>query len=163
MTVVCYNHPMNSDCLFCKIISGDVPAASVYEDEHSFAFLDIHPINPGHILLIPKKHYENLTTMPDELLAHMAPVIKKLAIAAKHAVGADGINIGMNNDLAAGQVIFHAHIHIIPRFTGDGLVHWHGARDYTEGEMETVAKKIKEKFLATTQEISPSKMYRQAD
>lgn len=139
---------MNSDCLFCKIISGDVPAASVHEDEHSLAFLDIHPINPGHILLIPKKHHENIYTLPDELLSLMAPVIKKLAIAAKHAVGADGINIGMNNDLAAGQVIFHAHIHIIPRFTGDGLVHWHGARNYTEGEMETVAKKIKEKFFS---------------
>ncbi|MHB8651614.1 MAG: HIT family protein [Minisyncoccota bacterium] len=137
---------MNATCLFCKIISGDVPAANVYEDEHSLAFLDIHPINPGHILLVPKAHLENLSAMPDELLARMAPVIKKLALAAKSAVGADGINIGMNNDSAAGQVIFHAHIHIIPRFTNDGLIHWHGARDYAEDEMANVATQIRVKL-----------------
>lgn len=130
------------DCLFCKIIRGEIPSAKVYEDEHSFAFLDIKPINPGHVLLIPKKHSLNLYEMPDETLRELAPTIKKLSIAIKKAVNADGINIGMNNDPAAGQLVFHSHIHIIPRFVGDGHEHWHGA-PYQEGEISEVAEKIK--------------------
>lgn len=133
---------MDTNCLFCKIIGGEIPATKVYEDEHSFAFLDIHPINIGHTLIIPKEHFTNLYETPDETLSHLAIVIKKLSIAVKSAVNADGINIGMNNDPVAGQVIFHTHIHVIPRFADDGLIHWHGARDYVEGEAAEVAQKI---------------------
>jgi len=135
---------MNTDCLFCKIIKGEIPSAKVYEDEHSFAFLNIRPINPGHTLLVPKKHFANLYEMPDEILANLAPVIKKLGIAVKKAVGADGINIGMNNDPAAGQLVFHAHIHIMPRFKNDGHEHWHGTPYKNDAEIKTVAKKISE-------------------
>jgi len=138
-----YNVPMNTDCLFCKIIAGEIPSAKVYEDEHSFAFLDLHPVNIGHTLVVPKAHHVNLYETPDETLSHIAVVVKKLSIAIKTAVNAQGINIEMNNDPVAGQVIFHTHIHIIPRFSGDGFEHWQGARDYAEGEAETVAAKIK--------------------
>ena len=133
------------DCLFCKIVAGDIPSTKVYEDACAFAFLDITPVNPGHILLVPKEHSENLYEMPDELLAAMAPVVKKLAIAVKDATGAQGINLGMNNDPAAGQVIFHAHIHIIPRFKNDGHKHWQG-KPYQDGEIEGIATNIRMKL-----------------
>ncbi len=132
---------MDPNCLFCKIIKGEIPSAKVYEDEHSYAFLDIKPINLGHTLLLPKKHFANLYEIPDDALSRLAPTIKKLAIAVKKAVGADGINIGMNNDNAAGQLVFHAHIHIMPRFKNDGHQHWHG-KQYQDSEIDGVAKKI---------------------
>lgn len=133
---------MHDTCLFCKIITQEIPSSKIYEDENCYAFLDLHPINIGHTLLVPKTHSVNLYEMGDDTLAVLAPVIKKVAVAIKSALNADGINIEMNNDPVAGQVIFHSHIHIIPRFQGDGFKHWHGARDYHEGEMEEVAKKI---------------------
>lgn len=133
---------MEHDCLFCKIVKGEVPSEKVHEDECSFAFLDIKPINPGHTLLVPKKHFANLYEIPDETLRALAPAIKKLAVGVKKAVGADGINIGMNNDPAAGQLVFHAHIHIMPRFEGDGHKHWQG-KPYDDGEEKRVGEKIR--------------------
>jgi len=132
-------------CVFCRIAKREIPAEIVYEDENSLAFLDITPINPGHILLIPKEHYENLYEMPDDLLAKMAPVIKKLAVAAKEGVGAEGINLGMNNERPAGQLVFHAHFHIMPRFASDDHTHWKGA-PYKDGEASKVAEKIKSRL-----------------
>ena len=133
---------MNNNCIFCKITKGEVPCAKIYEDETVFAFLAHNPINIGHTLLVPKIHAVNIYEMPDETLAKLAPVLKKLATSIKSATGADGINIEMNNDSAAGQIIFHAHLHIVPRFKDDGFTHWKGARDYREGEMSIVAEKI---------------------
>ena len=133
---------MDPNCLFCKIINGEIPAAKVYEDEYSYAFLDIKPINPGHTLLVPKKHYTNIYETPDELLSKLAPIIKKLSIAGKKAVGADGMIVSMNNEPAAGQVVFHSHIHIVPRFQNDGYEHWHGT-PYRDGEAEKVSDQIK--------------------
>lgn len=133
---------MNTNCLFCKIASGVIQSAKIYADEEFFAFLDIKPVNPGHTLLIPKKHSVNLYDMPDETLARIAPIIKKLATAVKNGTGADGINIGMNNDPAAGQEVRHAHIHIIPRFNGDNVSMWKG-HPYHADEMEKISEKIK--------------------
>lgn len=130
------------NCLFCKIISGIIPCTKVYEDDTVFALLDIHPVNIGHIVMVPKTHYVNLYETPNETIAHMMVVAKKLAIAVKKAVGADGVNIEMNNEPDAGQVILHTHLHVIPRFQGDGFTYWHGARDYNEGEASEVSKKI---------------------
>ena len=130
-------------CLFCKIIAGEIPCTKVYEDDTVLAFLDIHPVNIGHTLVIPKAHHANLYETPDETLAHMMPVVKKLSIAVKGALNADGINIEMNNDPVAGQIIFHSHLHIVPRFSGDGFTHWRGARGYNEGEVAEVSEKIK--------------------
>ena len=133
-------------CLFCKIIAGEIPSTKVYEDDTVLAFLDIHPVNIGHTLIVPKVHATNLYDTPEKTLAHMMSVIKKLSIAIKKSLNTDGINIEMNNDSVAGQIIFHAHIHIVPRFSGDGFTHWNGARNYQEGEMNEVAQKISQKL-----------------
>ncbi|MDO8604734.1 MAG: HIT family protein [bacterium] len=130
------------NCLFCKIIAGETPCTKVYEDGTVLAFLDIHPVNIGHTLVIPKAHHSNLYETPDGTLAHMMTVVKKLSVAIKNAVSADGINIEMNNDQIAGQIIFHTHFHIVPRFSGDGFTHWNSARDYHSGEATEVAQKI---------------------
>ncbi len=106
------------------------------------AFLDIRPNNPGHTLVVPKDHFENIYTTPDETLARTILSAKKVAVAIKNSLDADGINIGMNNEEAAGQVIFHTHIHIIPRYKTDGFKHW-PQKEYKEGEAETIAEKIK--------------------
>lgn len=132
------------DCLFCKIINGVIPSTKVYEDDTVFAFLDIHPVNIGHTLVVPKTHVTNLYDTPDTTIAHMATIAKKLSIAIKRAVRADGVNIEMNNDAPAGQIIMHTHLHIVPRFLGDGFTHWHGKRDYYENEAAEIASKIKQ-------------------
>jgi histidine triad (HIT) family protein len=133
------------DCIFCKIIKGEIPAEKVFEDENFLAFLDITPVNPGHVLLIPKKHFENLYDLPNEVLSQAAPLIKKIALAIKQGVAAEGINLGMNNEKAAGQLVPHAHFHIMPRFSNDNHILWHG-QPYAEGEIKKVGEKIK-KFL----------------
>lgn len=132
-----------NDCLFCKIVKGEIPSEKVYGDEYLYAFLDIRPVNPGHVLLVPKQHFANLYEIPDEVLANLAPVIKKLAIAVKKAVGADGMNIGMNNDSAAGQLVFHAHIHIMPRYKNDGYKPWIGEPYKNDEARYEMAQKIK--------------------
>lgn len=132
-----------NECLFCKIVAGKIPSAKVYEDDHFLAFLDITPIHKGHTLLIPKEHYRDTLETPDELLALLSPAMKKVARAVKNATHADGINMYINNDRAAGQVIFHTHVHLIPRFEDDGLHLWKGKELYANDEMNTVAEKIK--------------------
>ena len=132
-------------CVFCKIIKGKISADKIYEDENYLAFLDITPINPGHTLLIPKAHYKNLYETPDEVLSGIAPLIKKIAAAIKQVTNANGINIGMNNEVAAGQIIPHVHFHIIPRFANDGYRHWRG-KPYSAGQAAQTAVQIK-KFL----------------
>lgn len=135
---------MNS-CVFCKIIKGEIPADKIYEDENYLAFLDITPINFGHVLLIPKAHYKNLYDLPNDIISGIAPLIKKIAVAVKQSVSADGINIGMNNEQAAGQIVPHAHFHIMPRFSNDGYRHWQG-KQYPPDKSKKTAEKIK-KFL----------------
>lgn len=112
------------DCLFCKISRGEILSQQLYEDEHTFAFLDINPVNAGHTLVIPKAHAEDLSTIRKDDLAAVMETVRMLAPKIERAVGADGFNIHINNRSAAGQVIFHSHVHIIPRFTNDGLTMW---------------------------------------
>ncbi len=131
-----------NDCVFCKIIKGEIPATKVYEDENTYAFLDISPVNIGHTLVLPKKHFTNIHDTPAEILAHVMETVKKIAQALKLSLGAEGINVNMNNDRVAGQVIFHTHVHIIPRYAEDGFEHWHGKRSYDEDEMVQTAEKI---------------------
>lgn len=102
--------------IFEKIILGEIPCFKVYEDETTFAFLDINPKSPGHTLVIPKKHYRNIHDLPDDISAALFISVKKIASAVKEVTNCDGIKIIMNNEAAAGQVIFHAHVHIIPHF-----------------------------------------------
>ncbi|NQV13136.1 MAG: HIT family protein [Parcubacteria group bacterium] len=132
-----------SNCVFCKIIAGELPGAKVYEDDKILAFLDINPINYGHTLVIPKEHYETLVDLPDELLKEVILVVKKIGQAVIAELRVDGFNIGLNNGKAAGQLVDHVHFHVIPREVGDGLKHW-PSKDYEEGEMDSVAEKIKQ-------------------
>lgn len=128
-----------NDCIFCKIITGEIPSHKVYEDADSFAFLDISPDNPGHTLVVPKDHFENIYTIPEEALCRLMISVKKIALALKHAELADGVNINMNNEKAAGQVVFHAHIHVIPRLESDDFKFKKG-KEYKEGEAESIRK-----------------------
>ena len=115
-----------NDCIFCKIIQGKIPADKVYENDKIMAFLDIQPISKGHTLIVPKKHYTDLLDTPDDVLCEMMTSAKKIAEAAVKAVGADGFNIGVNTKPAAGQIVMHMHLHVMPRFKNDGLKHWPG-------------------------------------
>ena len=130
------------DCLFCKIIRGDIPCEKVYEDETTFAFLDIKPINPGHTLVVPKAHYENIFDAPEDTLSDMMRTVKKIAHGLQDGLKAEHINLAMNNGAHAGQVVFHAHIHVMPRYEGDGYELWHG-KEYKDGEMHTYGEEIK--------------------
>lgn len=131
------------NCIFCQIVKKDIPAKIVYEDEDILAFLDIEPNNPGHTLVIPKKHHQDLFDLPEDILSKLLPAIQKIAEGVRVAVSAPGINIRMNNGSEAGQIIYHAHIHIIPRFKDDGLQPW-GHKKVIEAEMESLHKKIKD-------------------
>src|SRR3989338_10015665 len=130
------------DCIFCKIVAGEIPSFKVYEDERIVAFLDIRPVNPGHTLIVPKTHSKNIFDIVAEDWTAIADVARILAIAIEKAVSADGINIAMNNRPDAGQLVDHAHVHIIPRKAGDGLKLW-PQRPYPEGEAEHVANAIR--------------------
>ncbi len=113
-----------NDCIFCKIIKKEIPADFIYENDKIVAFLDIHPNNPGHTLIVPKEHHADLLETPDDVLAEILSKAKKIAPAIMKAVKADGFNSIFNTKPAAGQMVFHTHMHIIPRFTNDGLKHW---------------------------------------
>lgn len=136
---------MNDTCLFCKIIKGEIPAYKVYEDSETMAFLDINPNNPGHTLVVPRDHFENIYSIPDEALCRLMISVRKIALAIKNGLDVDGINIAMNNERAAGQIIDHAHIHIIPRTEGDYETHGRHLK-YKEGEAEEIVTKITSAF-----------------
>ncbi len=133
--------------LFLKIIAGDIPCAKIYEDEMTFAFLDIKPCAKGHTLVVPKKYTRNLFTMDAKEFGVLMEATHKIARAVQKATGAEGINLVMNNEAAAGQEIFHAHIHIIPRTPDDGVFLPPTHQTYEEGEMELFAKKITSAFV----------------
>ncbi len=134
-----------SDCIFCKIIAGEISTYKVYEDDDVLAFLDVTPVNPGHTLVVPKKHYNNLLDLPETEASKLISIIKKITPAVLAGVGADGFNLELNNGVVSGQVVNHVHWHIVPRLAGDGRELWHG-RSYDEGEAEEVLKKIKSKI-----------------
>lgn len=133
---------MNGTCIFCQIVAGELPSHNVYEDDRSYAFLDISPVNPGHTLVIPKAHSHNIfDILPEDWMA-VAETTRKVAIALEQALGADGVNIGMNNREHAGQVVFHPHVHVIPRKKGDGIKLM-PQRKYHEHEAEPIAAKLR--------------------
>jgi len=112
---------MSKGCTFCNIASKQSPASIVYENERVMAFMDIHPVNIGHTLVIPKEHWETIYEVPETILADLFILVKKVAIAAKRVVGAHGINILQCNERAAFQSERHFHVHVIPRFEGDPI------------------------------------------
>lgn len=135
-----------SDCIFCKIIKGELPSAKVYEDDKTVAFLDIKPVNPGHVMVIPKEHHETILDTPEDVLAAIMLAVKKIAPAVLKAVGSEGFNLGVNNGAVAGQLVPHLHFHIMPRLPGDGHGLWDG-RAYANGEMQNVAAKIRSNII----------------
>ncbi len=128
--------------IFDKIIAREVPAEIVYENEAVLAFLDISPNNPGHTLVIPKTPCMNLLDISPESWAAVMEAVHMLAPRIMRAVGAAGLNVMMNNGEAAGQLVPHAHVHLIPRFAGDGYQHWPG-HPYAAGEMARVGEAIR--------------------
>ncbi|HIT12640.1 MAG TPA: HIT family protein [Candidatus Scatomonas merdigallinarum] len=107
------------DCIFCKIAAGEIPSATLYEDEDFRVILDLGPAARGHALILPKAHYADLCEIPEELAAKAMILAKKIVSAGRKALRCDGYNIVQNNGEAAGQTVFHFHIHVIPRYTGD--------------------------------------------
>ena len=128
-------------CIFCKIIKGEIPCNKIYEDDKVLAFLDIRPINEGHTLVVPKHHCKDIFEASPGELKDMISVAKDLSEKIMDAVDADGINIGINNKPAAGQVVMHTHLHIIPRFSNDGHRHWPG-KEVSKEELDKTAEKI---------------------
>ena len=131
----------DGSCIFCRIAQKQVPASYVYEDEKVIAFLDIKPLNEGHTLVIPKSHYESIFEIPVNLVAHLHGVTKRIALAVKKATDADGISISQQNGKAAGQEIFHLHVHVIPRYEGQKLPSFSEVSEADREKMiQTVAK-----------------------
>jgi len=134
---------MNPDCVFCKIIDGQLPCCEIYQDEHILAFLDIGPLSDGHTLIIPKKHVVRLEHCPPVIAAAMARQFGSIAKAVLVTVGAPDYNLLSNNGTAAGQVVGHLHFHIIPRSPGDGLFKRWIAKKYSPGRIEQLQQDIK--------------------
>jgi histidine triad (HIT) family protein len=127
------------DCLFCKIVSKEIPAKIIYEDDKILAFLDIFPINKGHSIIIPKTHYQNLEGIPEGELSILYTIVKKVATLIHEKLGIGGYNILQNNFKPAGQVINHIHVHIIPRNEDDDKFKMKIPRDQaTEEELEEI-------------------------
>ena len=111
-----------SDCIFCQIVTGQIPSSKVYEDEEVLAFPDITQVTKGHTLVIPKKHYRNMLEMDAEAASSLFARVPKIAKQLQEKLGASGVNIINNNEEAAGQTVFHTHVHLLPRFDAtDGL------------------------------------------
>ena len=112
---------MQENCIFCKIAAGMIPSATLYEDEAFRVILDVGPAAKGHMLILPKEHYANIMEMPEELVARVYVLAKKMAEKMEKVLECDGINVLQNNHEAAGQTVFHFHIHLIPRKKGDKM------------------------------------------
>ncbi|HCC05501.1 TPA: HIT family protein [Patescibacteria group bacterium] len=134
------------ETIFSKIIRHEIPADIIYEDDAVIAFLDIKPINPGGTLVVPKKWSRNVLDIDSESWSKVMEVVRLLAPAVKSAMHAEGINIVMNNEPVGNQLIFHSHVHIIPRHKNDNSIDVPGT-PYPEGEQARVAEKIRAKLL----------------
>lgn len=136
---------MAADCIFCRIHKGEIPAQKVYEDARCFAILDINPVASGHVLVLPKDHHETWTDLPPDLAADLSKASQKIAVAVKKATGSEGFNLLMNNHRCSGQAIFHAHFHVIPRKTNDGIkFNWMTKPYASPAEQEKVAGQIRD-------------------
>ncbi len=138
---------MEPSCIFCQIVLGQAPAATIYEDDFTLAFLDLNPINPGHSLVIPKEHHAELFTLTPETYQAVASTTLKVAQAIREVIKPAGMNIFQANGVMAGQTVFHLHNHLLPRHPNDSLkVEVHGLRPATGDELEQVAGPIREQL-----------------
>ena len=135
----------DANCIFCKISGGEIPSKTIYEDEEFRVILDISPATRGHALILPKEHYANLYEMPEDVAARVMKLAKRLAGHMTEALQCDGFNIMQNNGEVAGQTVFHFHMHLIPRYVGDGnetKLCWNHL-DLSQEEMEEIYQKLK--------------------
>jgi len=133
---------MTEKTIFAKIIAGELPATKIYEDDTVLAFLDINPIQPGHTLVIPKTASTDVRQTDPTDLAHLMTIAQNIAIAQTNSLDCDGVNIFCNCGTAAGQEVFHTHIHVVPRWTDDGVLVSAKHSQYKENEAATVASQI---------------------
>jgi len=129
--------------IFSKIVSGEIPSLKIYEDEQTLAFMDINPAAPGHTLVICKEEYPDLFEIPPETLAAVARTTRHVARAIRAALQPDGLSIIQNNGAAAGQVVFHYHVHLIPRWEDDHVLHLWKPQQGDQAELRSVAEQIR--------------------
>ena len=135
-----------SECIFCQIVAGKIPAVKIYEDELVVAFLDLGPINYGHTLVIPKEHHESSSTIPEDIAGRMFHVGSRIGVALKRQEAYDAFNLHLADGAAAGQVVMHAHLHVVPRGVEDGF-RWNWRQlKYEENGMAEMAEKIRAKL-----------------
>lgn len=135
---------MNHECIFCKIIKGEIPSFTVYEDETFKVILDRFPSALGHVLIIPKAHYRDMFELPQDIASKIYPLAQKIASRVKEVMGAEGINILQNNGEVAGQSVYHFHLHIVPRKSRDGItLNQSSNMDTTIEELEAVWNQLK--------------------
>lgn len=130
------------DCIFCKLANGEIPTSTLYEDEEFRVILDMGPATKGHALILPKEHYENLYEIDDEVAARAMKLAKKMVIQMTEVLGCDGYNIVQNNGTAAGQTVFHFHIHLIPRYVGDASGFGWKSGTLSDADREEILAKI---------------------
>jgi histidine triad (HIT) family protein len=134
---------MADDCIFCSIVAGDAPATIVDEDEHTIAFMDIHPWTRGHALVIPREHYQDIHEIPDETLTNVIKAAKRLAQQAVGVLDADGVNLLNSTGRAAWQTVFHFHLHVIPRYEDDPLELPVRPQEGDPDEIKEIAEKLR--------------------
>jgi histidine triad (HIT) family protein len=135
------------DCIFCGIAEGKIPCVKVYEDELVLAFLDIAPICKGHVLVIPKEHHQSIASVPEAAAGRMTRIAARIGIAFKRELDADGFNFHLSDGACAGQVVMHAHIHVVPRNPEDGFHwNWRQLKYASEEERNNIAERIKQKL-----------------
>lgn len=133
-----------SDCVFCKIVAGELPSTKLYEDSEILAFMDIGPVVKGHALVIPKKHYDPITGTPPEVLQKIIVVVQKIARAQYEGLKADGVNVTQANGELAGQIVPHIHFHVIPRFRNDAHSwNWKAGKYDSQEEIQDKADRIR--------------------
>jgi len=132
-----------TDCVFCKIVAGQIPSIRVYEDEHTLAFMDIGHVNPGHTLVAVKKHAANLFELDESQTAAVARTSAKLAQALRKAFNPEGLSVYQANGKAAGQTVFHYHVHLLPRHAGDGMELVWPVKNPPREKLEEYAAKIR--------------------
>ena len=135
---------MKDDCIFCKIANGEIPSKTIYEDSDFRVILDLGPATKGHALILPKEHADNLFELSDEVAGKVLPVAKKVANNMKEKLACDGLNLVQNNGESAGQTVSHFHVHVIPRYVGDGQeIGWKPGQP-TQDELAAIAKQLVE-------------------
>lgn len=131
-----------SDCIFCKILNGDIPSATIYEDEEFKAILDRFPANEGHVLILPKEHSANIFEIDPQLAGRLFTLATKIAREMKQTLGFEHMNVMQNNGTVAGQTVYHFHLHLIPRYENDGITITYQPMNLTDEQISDMRKKL---------------------